>query len=81
MPTAAKDSRVWSDVNYSISGQATRWRIDQRAEGVNEYTYVHYDSLVNIYLRSFNILSIISVEDNGKGWTLRDANINTQVSS
>ena len=80
MATTVVDNRVWSDIHLDI-GKGASWRIDQRADGVNEYTYVHYDSVVNIYLRSFNILSIIFSEEEGRGWTLKDEDINTQVSS
>ena len=77
MATTTEDNFVWSEWNSS----GTKWLIKPRADGVNEYTYVHCEFVVNMYLRSLNILSIISSEDEGKGWTLRDMDIDTQVCS
>ena len=71
-----KKNSIWSDPN-SIK---VRWLIKQRVYGVNEYTYVHCDSVVNICLRSLNLLSII-YKVSGKGWTVWDKNVGIQVSS
>ena len=43
--TTVENNRVWCDTY--IENQE-RWQILQRAPGVNEYTYVHCDSVFNM---------------------------------